>query len=379
MDEGERIGKPPRIPLIQREVALLVALCVVATGLFFATRAMAHWSRGLVMANAAAWFERGQASLARGDAAEALADFRKAAAGNRNAAAYELALARTLANGGELDEATQILLNLRETNPDGIEVNYRLARVAVKQHRTDDAIGYYNHALYGIARGGVPIERYRIRMELVDLLLDTASPDAPDELNVLVRELPDTADAHMAGAALAARVPNRPLALAASTKAAALAAHDPAPALAAGRLAVTLGDFDAAARMLARARAAGAPDTDLPDLIAVVREAAELDPFADRITPGQRTARIAAGIDLALEELAACPELAESAAARSNARTGLVALRRRLRQVAPDAPATRTIVSTIDDALALAARCHPPSNRGRAWALASKVRAEKGP
>ena len=168
-----------------------------------------------------------------------------------SSAADYLRFAQMLANGGELDEATQILLNLRETNPDGIEVNYRLARVAAKQQRTDDAIGYYNHALYGIPRGGIPIERYRIRIELVDLLLDTASPDAPDELNVLVRELPDTADAHAAAAALAARVPNRALALAEYTKAATLAAHDPAPALAAGRLAVTLGDFDAAGRMLA--------------------------------------------------------------------------------------------------------------------------------
>jgi predicted Zn-dependent protease len=379
MDDGEQTGPPARIPLIQREVALLVALCVLATGLFFATRAMARWSRGLVTSNAAAWFGRGQASLARGDAGEALADFRKAVAGNRGMPTYQLALARSLASGGQLDEANQILLGLRETNPDGIEVNYRLARVAVQQHRTEDAVGYYNHALYGIARGGVPIERYRIRTELVTLLLDTASPDAPDELNVLVRELPDTVEAHMAAGALAVRVPNRALAITEYTEASNLAPRDPAPALAAGRLALAVGDFDAAERLLGRARSSGARDDDLAGLIAVAREAVELDPLASRLALDRRAARIAAGIDVALAELAACPLLDESAAARLSARTALVALRRRTRALVADTAAVHSAVSAVNDALSLAARCHPPSDRARAWALIAAVHTTRGP
>jgi tetratricopeptide (TPR) repeat protein len=211
----------PRPPLIQREVALLVILCVIAIALFAGTQRLAAWSRRIAVQTGATWFARGQAADSRGDRETALAAFRKAAAADRRSAPYQLALAHSLAGMGHDDEAEQILLRMRDSEPDDIEVNYRLARIAARASRVDDARRYYNHALYGIDRTGVPPERYVIRIELVGLLLDHGDLDAAqDELNALLRELPATPAAHEQADALKARLDRlRP------------AAPPPAPAL----------------------------------------------------------------------------------------------------------------------------------------------------
>ncbi|HWB29841.1 MAG TPA: tetratricopeptide repeat protein [Vicinamibacterales bacterium] len=197
----------PRPPLIQREVALLVILCAMAVALFAGTQRLAAWSRRLSVENGAMWFARGETAAQRGDRNAALAAFRKAVAADRTSTPYELALARGLADAGHDDEAEQILLRLRDGEPDDIEVNYRLARIAARAGRLDEAQRYYNHALYGIDRTGVPPPRYVIRIELVGFLLDHDDLDAAqDELNALVRELPDTPAAHQQADALKARL-----------------------------------------------------------------------------------------------------------------------------------------------------------------------------
>lgn len=207
MPDADPSEHPHRPPLIQREIVLLVALCVLAVGVFAATRRMAAWSRTVTTREAAAAFARGEAARTRGDADGALTAFRRAASSDRQNQQYRLALARTLAERGDREEAAQLLLQLRDENPDGIEVNYRLARLAGDEGRFDDAVRYYNNALYGISRGGVPIERYRIRMELIALLVGHgADADARDELAALSRELPNDAGVRADAAALAARV-----------------------------------------------------------------------------------------------------------------------------------------------------------------------------
>lgn len=196
----------PRPPLIQREVALLVILCVIAVAVFAGTQRLAAWSRRLAVQTGATWFARGETAIDRGDRDAALAAFRKAAAADRTSTTNQLALAHSLV-GSHDDEAEQILLRLRDGEPDDIEVNYRLARIAARAGRVDEARRYYNHALYGIDRTGVPPERYVIRIELVGLLLDHGDLDAAqDELNALLRELPATPDAQQQADALKTRL-----------------------------------------------------------------------------------------------------------------------------------------------------------------------------
>jgi predicted Zn-dependent protease len=206
-DRNDEQTPLPRPPIIQREVALLVILCAIAVALFAGTQRLAAWSRRLSVERGAMWFARGETAARQGDRDAALADFRNAVAANRAATPYQLALARSLADTGHDDEAEQILLRLRDGEPDDIEVNYRLARIAARAGRLDDARRYYNHALYGIDRTGVPPERYAIRVELVGFLLDHDDLDAAqDELNALLRELPDTPAAHQQADALKARL-----------------------------------------------------------------------------------------------------------------------------------------------------------------------------
>jgi tetratricopeptide (TPR) repeat protein len=317
MDDDARVGgKEPtiRFPLVQREVALFIALCVLAVGLFFFTRSLAAWTRQVTAENGRLWFTRGQADVSAGKTGAAITAFRRATAADRNDVDYQLALARTLANTGQPDEAEQILLRLRDLSPDDIEINYRLARVAVRNGRPDDAIRFYNHALYGINRSGVALDRYVIRTELLTLLLDQNDTDsARDELNALVREVPETAAAHMETGRLAERLPDHRVALREFLRAAELDdSHADAPAQA-GAVALALGEFATAEQALNAARERGATDPDVARNLLVASLARSSDPLAPKVPASERARRLKSGLTLALGRLSECAALATDA------------------------------------------------------------------
>ena len=74
---------------------------------------------------------------------------------------------------GHTREASQALLQLRESTPENAEINLSLARLEAKGGETAEAVRYYHNALYGRWTGSqVDEDRRKVGVELVRLLLD---------------------------------------------------------------------------------------------------------------------------------------------------------------------------------------------------------------
>ena len=76
------------------------------------------------------WHETGARRLANGQTDEAIGAFRQATAADPTNPQHRLALARALAAANRPDEARQILMSIRENNPEQSDVNLELVRLA---------------------------------------------------------------------------------------------------------------------------------------------------------------------------------------------------------------------------------------------------------
>ncbi len=295
------------LSLPQREVALLIVLCVIAAVMFAATRRMAGWSRGKRAEAAAQWFARGEDLAQAGNLEDGIAALREAVAEERQNPNYVLGLARRLAEAGRNPEATQLLLRLRQDQPDDVEVNYGLARLAALNGDGADAIRYYNYAMYGLVRIGVDYDRRRIRTELIEFLLtEDEHAEALIELEALNRELPDEPDAQLQAARLSERAGGTRQAFDHYRRAATLAPKNAEAAAGVGNAAFALRDFTTASRELARAVDLGATAPDLAAQLEVARLVLVTDPLASRVASAARAARLRAGLAHAISRYDAC-------------------------------------------------------------------------
>jgi tetratricopeptide (TPR) repeat protein len=297
------------LPLAQREVALLIALCVLCVGLFAGTRRLAGWSHGQRAEAAAKWFARGEALSRDGDTDAGIAALREAFAADRQNATYTLALARVLDDAGRDDEARQLLLELRQRQPDDVEVNYRLAGLAALYGDSAEAIRYYNYAMYGLKRIGRDYERWRIRLELVTLLIARGDlQEATTQLGSLSRELPDDVEAQMQAARLADRADDQSGALQFYTRASALDPKNAQAALGVGTAAFAQRDFRTASRELARAVDLGAASADVEPTLTIARAVVASDPLAARMAASERVRRVLVGLTRAADRHDMCQE-----------------------------------------------------------------------
>ena len=161
--------KIPRV--LNNEIFLLIVLSVVAIGVFVFTRHMASREQRLDAKIAAVWYERGVESMRSGDTEKAVQSFRKAIAEIGDNEKYMLALANALAAANDDAEAQQLLLRLREPDPENVEINLHLARLAAKQGAIQEAVHYYQNALYGRWSGDEATERRKVRVEFIRFLV----------------------------------------------------------------------------------------------------------------------------------------------------------------------------------------------------------------
>jgi Flp pilus assembly protein TadD len=304
--DGDR--RPPAARLVHRQVVLLVVLCVVAVALFGLTRTLASWSRETMTAVAAAAYGRGRAAEAAGDLEGAIREFRRAVLDDRSNRTYTLHLAQVLAGAGRRDEAERLLLQLREAAPDDSAINYRLARLAAFRRDVPTAVRYYNHAMYGLAADGADLDRRRIRVELINVLLDAGDREgARAELAALGRELPDEAEAQLEAGRLSARAGEPRVALERFRQAAALDPQSAEAQVGAGSAALALSDFRAATQHFDAALRLGASGDGVATDAAVARLAQATDPLGPGLPIAERARRLDAGIDWIADQLAACP------------------------------------------------------------------------
>jgi len=123
------------------------------------------------------WFAKGEQSFQAHDNAAALIDYRNALVYSPDNTKFQFHLAQALAAAGRGDEARSYLLNLLSESPGSGEVNLELARIAASQGAMPEALRYYHGAIYGVWGTDPIAERWRIRRELSEFLLDHGAPN----------------------------------------------------------------------------------------------------------------------------------------------------------------------------------------------------------
>lgn len=185
--------------VLNREIFLLIALSVGAVGVYAFTKSMAAKEQQMDARIAAISYEEGQRQFSSRQIEKAIDSFRKATTDALKDRTYALALANALAEGNHNAEAQQTLLRLREANPEDAEINSQLARLAAKRGEVDDAVHYYQNALYGRWAGTrIDDRKLQLRVELIRFLLVHKQRDiALSELLILDADLPRSAVAHV--------------------------------------------------------------------------------------------------------------------------------------------------------------------------------------
>ena len=185
--------------ILNKEVLLLVGLALAAVGVFVFTKHMAVKKRQRENRVAAIWYERGEQQIRSGQAEKAIRSCRWATVNARESEKYSLALADALADANHYAESQQLLLRLRESDPENAEVNIRLARRASARGEVPDALHYYQNALYGRWAGSrVDEQRRQLRIELIHFLLAHQQRNrAIPELLILETEPPDSASSRV--------------------------------------------------------------------------------------------------------------------------------------------------------------------------------------
>ena len=115
-------------------------------------------------------FGRGQELAARGKMAAAVEDYREALLYSPDDQQYRLSLSTALLGIGALDEAQTHLEQLLQADPTNGRINLALAHIALKRGKFNQAIDYYQRAVYEYWPPNDIPQRRQARWELIDLL-----------------------------------------------------------------------------------------------------------------------------------------------------------------------------------------------------------------
>jgi tetratricopeptide (TPR) repeat protein len=294
--------------ILNGEILLLIALAVGGIGVFLFTRSMAAREQRMEARIAAIWYKEGQRQLDSGEVDSAVDSFRKAttnAPGNRS---YTLALANALARDNHDAEAQQILLRLRESDPENAEFNLYLARLVAKRGEIPDAVRYYQNALYGRWTGSQVDEwKRQVRTELIAYLLAHHEHNmALSELLMLESDLPESAAAHGQVAQLFLQAGDVHHALKHYLVAAQLDPTDVRALRGAGEAAFELGDYAKANQYLEAALELDPNSETTRKLLSVTGMVLTYDPLAPHLTKEERQRRLLLNFGQSQQRLESC-------------------------------------------------------------------------
>ncbi len=176
---------------------ILTLLSVLALVFFLAVTGLSHVFHAQQESLGSRWFTRGTIDLKQQRFQPAVSDFRTALLYSRDNYAYQLNLAEALIGLRRTSEAHAYLVNLWEREPENGLVNLELARIAVQNGETEQALRYYHNAIYATWPGDQEVERRDTRLELIEFLLGTnAKTQAQSELIALAANLADDPSQH---------------------------------------------------------------------------------------------------------------------------------------------------------------------------------------
>jgi tetratricopeptide (TPR) repeat protein len=294
--------------ILNQEIFLLLVLSLVAVGVFVFTKTMAAREQRMEVQIARIWYEQGQQFIASGKIEKAIQAFRRSTAGTRFNQKYALALADALAAANHETEARQLLLRLRESDPENAEINIYLARLASKQGETSDTVRYYQNALYGRWTGSqIDVRRRQLRIELIRFLLEHEEPKlASSELLILETELPDSASSWVEAAKLFIEAGDLPHALKDYIEATRLDSHNVEALTEAGETSFKLGDYTNAKQYLKASLDLDPQSEKERQLLSLAEMVLADDPLASRLTAQERQRRLILDFERSLQRLVRC-------------------------------------------------------------------------
>lgn len=294
--------------ILNKEILLLVALVLCAFGLFFFTKSMASREQQMEIRISRIWYERGEQYIASGSIENAIQAFRSATAGTRYNEQYALALADALTAGNHDAEAQQLLLRLRESDPENTDINIYLARLTSKQGQTSDAARYYENALYGRWNGShVDVRRRQLRIELIRFLLEHQERNlASSELLIVETELPDLPAPWIETAKLFGQAGDLQHALKDYSEAFRLDSDNIEALTGVGETSFQLADYTKAAHYLKAALKLDPRAAKTRQLLSLAEMLLADDPLAPHLTAGERQRRLISDFARSLQRLESC-------------------------------------------------------------------------
>ncbi len=297
--------KIPRV--LNKEILLLAGLALAAFGVFLFTKQMAAKEQQMEAKIAAIWFDKGEQYMQSGDTPKAIEAFRKATSDAGDNVKYQLALADALIAGNHDAEADQLLLRLRESDPGNTEINTRLARLAAKQGLVQEALHYYQSALYANWSAEQADVRRKLRIEFIRYLLAHQQRDlAASELLVLQGRTQNTAAAHIETAKMFIEANDPAHALEEYSEAAQLDGKNVEALVGAGETAFQARDYAKAEQSLRAALDVDPESQKTRDLLEVVEAVQNEDPLAPHLSAVERQKRLVVDFERTKFRLDSC-------------------------------------------------------------------------
>jgi Flp pilus assembly protein TadD len=306
----------------------ITALAIAAALAFWVTTAAHAYARQQNLHDADQWYRRGEQALMAGDHAGAVDALRRAVARNRADRKYALALAHAFVTANDPDAAERVLLSLRDTTPEDVDVNLALARLNAARGAAEDAVRYFRNALYAPAAAADVELRRSTRLELIRYLL--ASDDrgrASVELLAAANDSPNDPTSALELGRLFINAGDDRRALDQFQIALRGAPQNADALTAAGAAAFRLARYQDAQRYLA-----AAPPTEANrKLLAAATGVLTLDPSAPRLSTNERRTRLLSGLDAVESRLMTCAPTVDTSAELRELRMFSADLRRRAR------------------------------------------------
>jgi tetratricopeptide (TPR) repeat protein len=291
---------------VQRET-LLVASIVGLVILFAITGVAANFYHAKQKALAQEWFVRGEQALKAGNASKALEDFHTTLAYAPDSYVYRLRLAQALMAAHRTDEARSHLLTLWRDEPGNATVNLELARLAVDENDTSDALRYFHNAIYGVWSHNPEEQRRQVRLELCQYLIrQGARYQAQSELIALAGELPSNAALHVQVAGLFLKAGDPARSLDEYREALVIDRHSEDALVGAGEVAFQMGNYSLAASYLDRAARSESAPPQAEEMLKTARLVLELDPYSRRLPRAEADRRVLHAYQIASARLSAC-------------------------------------------------------------------------
>ncbi|SRR5579884_174523 len=254
------------------------------------------------------WFGKGEDSLKSNRPTEAIGELRTALVYSHDDPQYLFALAQALEASNRMSEARSYFLNLLEDQPGSGPVNLQLAHLAAKENETDDAIRYFNAAIYGAWDDDPVLKRQQVRQELINFLIaKDLKTQARGELLTYTAEMPKNGNSQLWVAQAFSRIGDDRSALDFYRAAVRTNRRDITALLGAGRAAFHMGRFRDALEYFKGAYDIH-EDPATSQLIQLVTLVIDSNPFESRIDTQERRERLLLAMDVVDHRLRQCAE-----------------------------------------------------------------------